>query len=273
MRPDSDWRCRRIRSAHRVCALLAGAAVVAVGPGGAAAKDTGPTSIAAGFGSVWVGMGNGEVLRIDAALVGHERRLEDGAASCKPNGSPRQRSSLRSWRQCSARSAQPAEIGARRRAGAQRSSPRLRGPSARKQSCSVGKVRSPHEGDHRGRSLGGERLRLLTRRPHFLVRKLGLDDEGVPRADGRGRSVQRLQQTYGRSAGRSRREALARLRLVGELPCTTHRCGRGGYSRNHGTAFATLHSRPVSSLVKRPTPSGSPPPAANPCARHHRKPG
>lgn len=54
--------------------------MVAVAAGGAAAKGTGPTSIAARFGSVWIGMGNGDVLRIDAALVGREGRLEDGAA-------------------------------------------------------------------------------------------------------------------------------------------------------------------------------------------------
>lgn len=57
---------------------LLGSFVMLLGAAGdGAAKGFGPTSIAAGFGSAWIGMGNGDVLRIDAALDGDERRLGD----------------------------------------------------------------------------------------------------------------------------------------------------------------------------------------------------
>src|SRR5215216_2268071 len=38
---------------------------------------------------------------------------------------------------------------------------------------------SPDQGDHRGRRLGRERLRLLTGGPHFRVAEHGMDDEGI----------------------------------------------------------------------------------------------
>lgn len=48
------------------------------GVGGAAAKGSGPTSISAGYGSVWVGMGDGDVLGLPVALDRIERPLVGG---------------------------------------------------------------------------------------------------------------------------------------------------------------------------------------------------
>jgi streptogramin lyase len=55
--------------------------VLAAGASGAAAKGSGPTSIAAGYGSVWVGMGNGDVLALPPSLHRVERPLAGGAIS------------------------------------------------------------------------------------------------------------------------------------------------------------------------------------------------
>jgi hypothetical protein len=64
----------------RVRAVIVVGVVLAVGAGDAAAKGEGPTSFAAGFGSVWVGMGNGDVLRFDAQSGGRQARLRGGPA-------------------------------------------------------------------------------------------------------------------------------------------------------------------------------------------------
>ena len=48
-------------------ALVVAAVVLAASTADGAAKGDGATSIAAGFGSLWVGMGNGDLLRFDAA--------------------------------------------------------------------------------------------------------------------------------------------------------------------------------------------------------------
>jgi streptogramin lyase len=46
--------------------LIVAGVVLAAGAGDGAAKGEGPTSFAAGFGSLWVGMGSGDVVRFDA---------------------------------------------------------------------------------------------------------------------------------------------------------------------------------------------------------------
>jgi DNA-binding beta-propeller fold protein YncE len=56
------WRGTRIAP---VCAIVALATQV----GGAAGKGAGPTSIAAGYDSVWVGFGNGRVISLPTSLV------------------------------------------------------------------------------------------------------------------------------------------------------------------------------------------------------------
>ena len=58
--------------------LIVAAVVLAAGAGDVAAKGEGPTSFAAGFGSVWVGMGNGDVLRFDAQTGRRQARLRSG---------------------------------------------------------------------------------------------------------------------------------------------------------------------------------------------------
>jgi hypothetical protein len=60
---------------QRLCTFLVSILVFATGVGGAAAKESGPTAIAAGYGSVWIGMGNGEVVALSASLDRVERRL------------------------------------------------------------------------------------------------------------------------------------------------------------------------------------------------------
>ena len=62
----------------RICALIASALLLAANAGDGVAKGEGPTSIAAGFGSLWVGMGNGDVLRFDAESGRQEARLKSG---------------------------------------------------------------------------------------------------------------------------------------------------------------------------------------------------
>jgi hypothetical protein len=53
----------------RLIAIACLAGAFAIGAGGAAAKGSGPTSIAAGYGSVWVGLGNGDVLALPLSLA------------------------------------------------------------------------------------------------------------------------------------------------------------------------------------------------------------
>jgi hypothetical protein len=61
-------------------ALLA--AAVTLGAGGARAGGIlGPTSIAVGFGSVWVGMGDGDVLRLDTHTGQRQARLRGGSTA------------------------------------------------------------------------------------------------------------------------------------------------------------------------------------------------
>jgi len=63
----------------RACLLLFMLLVVfAAGTGGAAAKGRGQTSLAAGYGSVWIGMGNGDVLALPPSLAGVKRALAGG---------------------------------------------------------------------------------------------------------------------------------------------------------------------------------------------------
>lgn len=62
----------------RVSTLIASVVLLATVAGDGAAKGEGPTSIAAGFGSLWVGMGNGEVLRFDAESGRLRGRLKSG---------------------------------------------------------------------------------------------------------------------------------------------------------------------------------------------------
>jgi streptogramin lyase len=62
-----------------LCVLSVAVAVVAAG--GAAAKGEGPTSIAAGDGVLWVGMGNGDVLAVDGARDRVARRVTGGPTS------------------------------------------------------------------------------------------------------------------------------------------------------------------------------------------------
>jgi virginiamycin B lyase len=57
--------------------VLAAIALATVA-GDVAAKGEGPTAIAAGFGSLWIGMGNGEVLRFDARSERLEARFKAG---------------------------------------------------------------------------------------------------------------------------------------------------------------------------------------------------
>jgi streptogramin lyase len=63
-----------------VRALIVAVVALALGTGDGAAKGEGPTSIAAGFGSVWIGMGNGDVLRFDAATGRQQARLRSAPA-------------------------------------------------------------------------------------------------------------------------------------------------------------------------------------------------
>src|SRR6267142_1651565 len=44
--------------------------------GDVAAKGSGPTSIAAGYGSVWIGMGSGQVIGLPSSLTGPRRVLD-----------------------------------------------------------------------------------------------------------------------------------------------------------------------------------------------------
>jgi hypothetical protein len=62
----------------RIRVLIAAAVLLAASAGDGAAKGEGPTSIAAGFGSLWVGMGSGEVFRFDAESGKQEARLGGG---------------------------------------------------------------------------------------------------------------------------------------------------------------------------------------------------
>lgn len=64
--------CVRIRALIVATVLLAGSA------GDGVAKGEGPTSIAAGFGSLWIGMGNGDVLRFDAESGREQARVKGG---------------------------------------------------------------------------------------------------------------------------------------------------------------------------------------------------
>jgi streptogramin lyase len=59
-----------------ICVLVACAVLLAANAGDGVAKGEGPTSLAAGFGSLWVGMGNGDVLRFDAESGRREARLK-----------------------------------------------------------------------------------------------------------------------------------------------------------------------------------------------------
>jgi len=52
--------------------------VFVAGVGGAAAKGSGPTSIAVGYGSVWIGTGKGDVLALPTSLVRVRRQLAGG---------------------------------------------------------------------------------------------------------------------------------------------------------------------------------------------------
>jgi hypothetical protein len=60
---------RRSMGSTRLIAIACLAGAFAIGAGGAAAKGSGPTSIAAGYGSVWVGLGNGDVLALPLSLA------------------------------------------------------------------------------------------------------------------------------------------------------------------------------------------------------------
>ena len=61
--------------------LIAAVVLLAASVDDGAAKGEGPTSIAAGFGSLWVGMGNGDILRFDAESGRRVARLAGGAAT------------------------------------------------------------------------------------------------------------------------------------------------------------------------------------------------
>lgn len=63
----------------RIRVLIAAAILLAATGGDGVAKGEGPTSIAAGFGSLWVGMGNGDVLRYDADSGRQNGRLKSGS--------------------------------------------------------------------------------------------------------------------------------------------------------------------------------------------------
>jgi DNA-binding beta-propeller fold protein YncE len=67
-RADGVTRAARISVVPRPCAPLAVIVLFAASVGGAAAKGGGPTAIAAGYGSVWVGLGNGSVVVLPTAL-------------------------------------------------------------------------------------------------------------------------------------------------------------------------------------------------------------
>ncbi len=69
---------RWTRRARRACVLLFFLLVCVAGAGGAAAKGSGPTSIAAGYGSVWIGTGNGDVLALPTSLSRIRRQLAGG---------------------------------------------------------------------------------------------------------------------------------------------------------------------------------------------------
>jgi hypothetical protein len=56
-------------------AILAAAVVVSAGGARDAGGILGPTSIAIGFGSIWVGMGNGDIVRLDARTGERQARL------------------------------------------------------------------------------------------------------------------------------------------------------------------------------------------------------
>jgi hypothetical protein len=101
----------------------------------------------------------------------------------------------------------------------------------------------PYQRDHRGRRLGGERLPLLTGRPHLRGAEVRAGRRRDRRADGRRRSVQRLQQADGRARGRARREALVRLR-------------RGAT----GVAVSDSHRHHRRSQRSRPPPEPTAPP-------------
>jgi sugar lactone lactonase YvrE len=57
-------------------ALVAGAVLLV--PSAVAGGITGPTTVAVGFGSVWVGLGSGEVVRLDAGTGRETARLKGG---------------------------------------------------------------------------------------------------------------------------------------------------------------------------------------------------
>jgi hypothetical protein len=62
----------------RILVLIALLVLLAANAGDGSAKGEGPTSIAAGFGSLWVGMGNGDVLRFNSESGRLEARLKGG---------------------------------------------------------------------------------------------------------------------------------------------------------------------------------------------------
>jgi hypothetical protein len=83
--PEGTDALRCAFSRQRVCTLVFLIVACAVGAGGAAAKGSGPTSVAAGYGSVWIGMGNGDVLALAPSLDRVERRLA-GAPTASLHG-------------------------------------------------------------------------------------------------------------------------------------------------------------------------------------------
>jgi streptogramin lyase len=64
----------------RIGVLVVAVILLAASAGDGAAKGNGPTSIAAGFGSLWVGMGDGSVLRFDADSGRQQARLRAGTS-------------------------------------------------------------------------------------------------------------------------------------------------------------------------------------------------
>jgi streptogramin lyase len=62
----------------RIWAFIASAVLLVANAGDGVTKGEGPTSIAAGFGSLWVGMGNGDVLRFYAESGRTEAQLKGG---------------------------------------------------------------------------------------------------------------------------------------------------------------------------------------------------
>jgi hypothetical protein len=71
---------RRLERIHHVRAgvFIVTVILLAASAGDGAAKGEGPTSVAAGFGSLWVGMGTGDVLRFDADSGAQQARLRRG---------------------------------------------------------------------------------------------------------------------------------------------------------------------------------------------------